>query len=131
MKYISLVALTMLLNANPTQSVVLQRDAEEKANMDQDLDALMNKYDDAEAGPKPAAKAQVKADPNTPANEAVQDMELKILSGNNGANMSQKAADDDTYQEVLTKYITTSKKGDVMNKENGEEAANEIFEKMN
>ena len=46
--------------------------------------------------------------------------------------MSQKSEDDDKYQEVLTKYMTTNKKmGDVMNKENGEEAANEIYEKMN
>ena len=39
-------------------------------------------------------------------------MELKILSGNNVAEASQKAADDDMFNEILEKYAVTDKDGD-------------------
>ena len=41
----------------------------------------------------------------------VQDMELKILSGNNMAESSAKAGEDDTINEVLDKFTKKGKSG--------------------
>ena len=56
-------------------------------------------------------------------------MELKILSGNNVAEASQKAADDDMYNEILEKYAVSSK-GDekrVLSRETALEACTELY----
>ena len=61
-------------------------------------------------------------------------MELKILQGNNLAESSQKAADDDMYGEILEKYSTQSKKdkdSKIITKDNAKEACSELYEKKN
>ena len=61
-------------------------------------------------------------------------MELKILSGNNLADSSSKAADDDMYGDILDKFATAGKnKADnkILSKEMGLEACTEMYEKKN
>ena len=60
-------------------------------------------------------------------------MELKILSGNNLPDASQKAAEDDLYNECLEQFTSTNK-GDnssIVTKENALEAATLLFQKKN
>ena len=67
-----------------------------------------------------------------PSSAAVQDMELKILQGNNLADASDKAADDDLFGEILEKYSSASKKDKdtkILTKDNAYEACAEIYEK--
>ena len=59
-------------------------------------------------------------------------MELKILSGNNFAESSQKAADDDLFNETLEKFATTSKKdkdSKILTRENAYDACAEVYGK--
>ena len=59
-------------------------------------------------------------------------MELKILSGNNFADSSQKAADDDLFNESLEKFATTSKTDKdtkILTKDNAYEACAEVYGK--
>ena len=61
-------------------------------------------------------------------------MELKILTGNNLAVSSQKAAEDDMYGEILEKWATKSKRSkddQVLTKDNAKEACSELYEKKN
>ena len=61
----------------------------------------------------------------------IQDQELKILSGNNMAESSAKASEDDTINEVLDKYTKKGKSGDeVIAKDDAQDACNEIYEKL-
>lgn len=88
---------------------------EESASAEADLDSLMDKYDDKEKKDKDAkemkANKEVKADPNAPTKEMVQDFELKILSGNNMAESSAKTGEDDIINEALDKFTKASKGG--------------------
>ena len=86
MKVIQLFSLTFALS--------IQR---EEGNKFADLESIMNKYDDNEAkanAPKQEKPAATKTGPTA---SDIQDMELKILSGNNLAESSQKADDDDYF----------------------------------
>ena len=61
-------------------------------------------------------------------------MELKILSGNNFAESSSKAADDDMFGDILEKFGTAGKHKDdnkILTKEMGLEACTELYEKKN
>ena len=61
-------------------------------------------------------------------------MELKILSGNNLAESSQKAAEDDLYGDILEKYGSQSKKDKdtkILTKDNAKDACSELYEKKN
>lgn len=65
-----------------------------------------------------------------PSKDDVQDMELKILQGNNGADASQKAADDDFFNEVLAKHAQKDSSGnDVLRMDEAKEAAEEVIER--
>lgn len=57
-------------------------------------------------------------------------MELKILQGNNLAESSQKAADDDFINEVLEKFATERvSDGKVLTQANAKDACLEVYEK--
>jgi hypothetical protein len=94
----------------------------------------MDKYDDKEKKDKEdkSTKKETKpVDPNQPTKEMVQDYELKILSGNNMAESSARAGEDDTINEVLDKFTKQGKGGtEVINKEDAQDACNEIYEKL-
>lgn len=67
----------------------------------------MDKYDTQEKNAS-KEKTQKKVDkPKTggPSASEVQDMELKILEGNNLAESSEKDAEDDMINGVLEKYL--------------------------
>lgn len=92
----------------------------------------MDKYDATDKKPQVAQKAssESKADPNQPSKSQIQDMELRILQGNNLAESSQKTADDDLQGEILDKFSTASKADKnamILTKENAEEACTEIY----
>lgn len=55
-------------------------------------------------------------------------MELKILQGNNLAEKSDKAEDDDLYMEVLEKYATKSGEEKLLKKEDAQEACQEVWQ---
>lgn len=109
---------------------------EESAAAEADIDALMDKYDDKEKKDKDAKEAksnkkEVKSDPNQPTKEMVQDYELKILSGNNMAESSARAGEDDTINEALDKFTKQGKGGnEIIAKEDAQDACNEIYEKL-
>mmetsp|Transcript_4689 Transcript_4689/g.7987 ORF Transcript_4689/g.7987 Transcript_4689/m.7987 type:complete len:154 (+) Transcript_4689:1-462(+) len=144
MKYLTALPIAILLATISEQTSVealkistLGKGGDDKASIDADLDALMDKYDSGddkqnEKKNAKAAKTETKKSDNGPSASAVQDMELKILQGNNFAETSQKAADDDLFNEVLEKYATASKKDKdekIFTKDNALEACSEIFEK--
>ena len=57
-------------------------------------------------------------------------MELKILQGNNLAESSDRAADDDLFNEVLDRYVSKDSMGnEVMKQSDMKEAVEEIYEK--
>ena len=61
----------------------------------------------------------------------VQDYELKILSGNNMAESSARAGEDDVINEVLDKYAKKGKGGDeIIAKDDAQDACNDIYEKL-
>ena len=61
----------------------------------------------------------------------IQDFELKILSGNNMAESSVKAGEDDTINEVLDKFTKQNKGGDeIIHKDDAMEACNDLYEKL-
>lgn len=108
---------------------------EESASTEADLDSLMDKYDDKEKKDKDAKDMKenkvVKTDPNQPTKEMVQDFELKILSGNNMAESSARAGEDDTINEVLDKFSKQGKGGtEIIAKDDAQDACNEIYEKI-
>ena len=85
-------------------------DEDSVKNLDDNLDSLMDKYDDNEqkAQDKKVEKKDNNKKDGASASE-VQDMELKILSGNNLASTSSKADDDDLYNTILEKYSNPAK----------------------
>ena len=100
-----------------------------------DIESLMDKYDTAEAEknkPKPVEKPKdANGQPVVTASQ-VQDAELKILSGNNVASMSQKAAEDDLFNECIDKFSSASKENkdiSVLTKDNAKEASIELISK--
>ena len=56
-------------------------------------------------------------------------MELRILSGNNLAESSSKADDDDYFQELLSKHDTTKDGEKILLRADAKEACLEIYEK--
>jgi hypothetical protein len=59
------------------------------------------------------------------------DAELRILSGNNMAESSQKAYDDDLYNAAIEKFATASKDNKdvkILTKENAMEACIDLFQ---
>ena len=56
-------------------------------------------------------------------------MELKILQGNNLAESSEHANEDDYFNEVLEKFAQDKNGDKVLNKENAKEACLEVYEK--
>ncbi len=90
----------------------------------------MDKYDANEKVAKTTKKDKV-VDPNQPNASMVQDMELKILSGNNLATSSAKSGEDDVINEVLDKYTKKGKSGDeVIARDDAQDACNEVYEKL-
>ena len=104
------------------------------SKLDGDLEALMDKYDSNEKKPAAPKSAPRKADSNSggASKSEIQDAELKILQGNNLAESSNKANEDDLFNEILDKFVTKSKnKGDdeIITKDNAKEALTELYEK--
>lgn len=116
------------------KSLIKKMNADE--TVDDDLSALMDKYDNKEQKQekkkevtKKLAKKEV-GKPGGPTAQQVQDAELKILEGNNFAEKSEKADEDDQFQEILNKYSSPSKtqKGEqILTQENAQEACNELY----
>lgn len=113
-------------------AVVSVRVSKEDAAQADDLDALMDKYDDQETKknkPKPAKETTTK-DGVTVTKGDIQDAELRILQGNSMAVSSQKAYDDDLYNGAIDKYATDSKTDKdtrILTKENAMEACVDLF----
>ena len=103
------------------------------AKLDQSLDALMDKYDSNEKKPEQPKKVEKKSSSNSGASKSeIQDAELKILQGNNFAETSNKASEDDLFNEILDKFVTKSKKAsddEIITKDNAKEALTELYEK--
>jgi hypothetical protein len=61
----------------------------------------------------------------------IQDIELKILSGNNFADSSAKAGEDDVINEALDKFTKQGKSGtEIIARDDAQDACNEIYEKI-
>ena len=89
----------------------------------------MQKYDDMDK-PKPKEKTKTQTKTGGPSVEDVQDMELKILQGNNLAEKSDRAEDDDWFNEVLEKHTTNDSSGNkILKFDDAKEAAEEVYEK--
>ena len=57
-------------------------------------------------------------------------MELKILQGNTLAESSDRAADDDLFNDVLQRHATKGTDGELLLKQNDmKDAVEEIYEK--
>lgn len=138
MKYLSLISLCLLLvnQQEYSQAIrVRQRSHDDTNKLDSDLDALMDKYDSNENKPAAPKKALKKSANNSggASNSDIQDAELKILQGNNMETSSNKASEDDLFNEILDKFVTKSKnKGEdeeIITKDNAKEALTELYEK--
>ena len=104
------------------------------SKLDNDLDALMDKYDSSEKKPAEPKKAAVKTAGNSggASKSEIQDAELRILQGNNFAETSTKASEDDLFNEILDKFVTKSKSktdDEIITKDNAKEALTELYEK--
>lgn len=95
-------------------------------NEDDDLDSLMEKYDNNSSPSK--AKAPVKSQAGGPSIAQVSEMEFKILSGQNLGLSSTKADEDDAIDEVLQKYASTKGGDKALTKNDAQEAAIELME---
>ena len=77
--------------------------------------------------------APKKAEANSGASKSdIQDAELRILQGNNFAATSNKASEDDMFNEILDKFVTKSKNkndDEIITKDNAKEALTELYEK--
>ena len=109
-------------------------DDDSKSKVDSDIEALMDKYDSNEKKPEAPKKAAKKSDSNSggASKSEIQDAELKILQGNNLAESSNKANEDDLFNEILDKFVTKSKKSsddEIITKDNAKEALTELYEK--
>ena len=90
MKVILLFSLTFAIT-------IIVTNGKEEGNKFADLESIMNKYDDNEAKANAPKTEKVVTTTSGPSASDIQDMELKILQGNNFAESSQKAADDDYF----------------------------------
>lgn len=137
MKYLSLISLCLLLvNQSLGHKIRMRGHDEESAasKVDSELDALMDKYDSNEKKPEQPKKAPKKSESNSggATKSEIQDAELKILQGNNLAESSNKANEDDLFNEILDKFVTKSKSKDgdeIITKDNAKEALTELYEK--
>ena len=94
----------------------------------------MDKYDSNEKKPEQPKAAPKKSDPNSAgaSKSEIQDAELRILQGNNLAESSNKASEDDLFNEILDKFVTKSKNkndDEIITKDNAKEALTELYEK--
>lgn len=94
----------------------------------------MDKYDDQEKKPVESKKAPTKAAANSAgaSKSDIQDAELKILQGNNFADTSSKASEDDLFNGILDKFVTKSRGSaddEIITKDNAKEALTELYEK--
>jgi len=92
----------------------------------------MDKYDGQEANAAKAKteKKEVKANNGQPSKSEVQDMELKILEGNNLAESSEKAEEDDFFNGILDKYLQPGKSDKDLkkiSKADAKEAAGDLY----
>ena len=138
MKY-SLIVLSLL--AVDTSAIKIVQDMEIgddeniAASPKDDIESLMDKYDTAEAEknkPKPVEKAKDANGQPVVTSAQVQDAELRILSGNNGGQLSQKAADDDMFNACIDKFSSASKENkdmSILTKDNAKEASIELISK--
>lgn len=113
-----------------SHAVQYKRMNEENASAD-DLDALMDKYDQEENKKNEPPKPAVSKNGVTVTKGEVQDMELKILTGNDLKESSQKAYDDDLYNNAIQKFQTESKEQKntmILTKENAQEACIDLFQ---
>lgn len=110
------------------RSGVRMRGDDTNTMLDDDLDALMDKYDSGNN--KSAAQKQAAAKPAAggPSAAQITDMEFKILSGQNIAIASTKADEDDQIEEVLAKYASEKSGEKVLTKNDAQEAAIELME---
>ena len=146
MKY-NLIVLSLLAGVSETSAIKIQSSVIQDLEKDDgetlaapaadDIDSLMDKYDNAEAEKNKPKKVEKTKDANgqvVVSTAQVQDAELKILSGNNVAQMSQKAADDDMFNECIDKFSSASKENkdmSILTKDNAKEAAIELISKKN
>jgi hypothetical protein len=92
----------------------------------------MDKYDSDESKKnKPHSEKTVTKDGVTVTKGDIQDAELRILQGNQIAESSQKAYDDDLYNAAIEKFATNSKTDKdtkILTKENAQEACIDLFQ---
>ena len=87
----NLFAFCALVSLNDCQTIQLSQ----KGNgLDDELDELMEKYDDTKKTQKITVENKLTAQPQVSASQVL-DMEYKILSGNNLAESSAKADEND------------------------------------
>jgi hypothetical protein len=102
---------------------------ENTLTLDDDLDSLMDKYDDNEKKPIKAQQQARAQTAKSSANQAAeQEMEYKIMTGQNIPITSTKAEEDDVISDVLEKYSSTKNGDKVLTKNDAEEAAVELME---
>jgi hypothetical protein len=120
--------------ATETSAIVINnagmhKDAKDSV-VDDDIDNLMDKYDGQESAAA-KKKTEKKVTPSGPVTASeVQDMELKILEGNNLAESSTKAEEDDFLNGILDKYLTagkTDKDLKKISKADAQEAASDLY----
>ena len=122
MKYNNLFIAAFLLGAS--SAIRVERSSGEEATVDgqmQDLDALMDKYDTQEQNKNKPKPQTVTKNGVTVSKGEVQDMELKILTGNNLEESSKKAYDDDLFNSAIEKHSTPDKENKnsmILTKEN-------------
>lgn len=87
----NLFAFCALVSLNDCQAIQLNQ----KGNgLDEELDELMEKYDDTKKTEKKTVEKKLTVQPQVSASQVL-DMEYKILSGNNLAESSAKADEND------------------------------------
>ena len=112
------------------------KEDDKESKMDSDLDALMDKYEEQDKKPVVSKETTKKTSLNQNGATAsdIQDAELRILQGNNFATASSKTTEDDTFNDILDKFATASKKSKsdddkILTKENAKDALTELYEK--
>ena len=129
MKFTNILVLSVFLMGTSEAVKLTQK----STGLDEDLDNLMDKYDSGESSKKDG-KTLVQKDSKKssgPNKADVQDMELKILTGNDFTSSSAVNADDDMFTEVLEKYETASKKNKgekILTKDQALDASAEIYQ---
>lgn len=123
MKYNRFFALCLLLGSINAHAI--HRSAGEEAAAASQIDeveSLMDKYDKQEEDKNKPKQPELKTKSGkTVTKNEVQDMELRILTGNDIAESSKKAYDDDLYNAAIEKFQSdskTDKDAKILTKEN-------------